>query len=279
MTTFTFDSTKPAVTVPASADRIAIGDESGGSYTFSWVTAGAYFASPLPIGSTTANTGAFTTLTTSNDFSAEVINGTSVFSDKSANRVTINPDGVDIDFYVETENVNNAIHVDASADKVDFNVLTDFNSGISFDAGVTTLDTYAEGTWTPTYIDANATSTITISVQNGEYTRVGNLVTCHGTIRTSSVTIVGTGALTIGGLPFPAKNTPSVNYSGSIGKSQGFSSTTCPASIQVIENTQTARLLLQKSGDPRNELDIELTVAGMGASTNTLEFSFSYLTA
>lgn len=58
----TFASTKPNVSQVASADRLALGDEASGDYTFSFVTTGNLFANPLPIGSGTANTGAFTTL-------------------------------------------------------------------------------------------------------------------------------------------------------------------------------------------------------------------------
>lgn len=60
--TFNFGSSKPAVSAPANADRLAIGDESGGSYTFSWITAQNLYSNPLPIGDGTANTGAFTSL-------------------------------------------------------------------------------------------------------------------------------------------------------------------------------------------------------------------------
>ncbi len=64
MATFELQN-KTALTTPASLDLIPIHDESAGSYTMKKITVGNLFASPLPIGSTAANTGAFTTLSAS----------------------------------------------------------------------------------------------------------------------------------------------------------------------------------------------------------------------
>jgi hypothetical protein len=69
-----------------------------------------------------------------------------------------------------------------------------------------TLDDYEEGTWTPTITGFNqATPTQTYSVQSGNYTKVGNLVTAHFVVTLSDKGNIASasGAYTfITGLPF-----------------------------------------------------------------------------
>lgn len=68
----------------------------------------------------------------------------------------------------------------------------------------TALNSYVEGTWTPTLTGASVAGTTTYSSQNGYYTKVGNIVTIIGTINYSAAT--GTGSMLIGDLPFTIKN-------------------------------------------------------------------------
>ena len=87
--------------------------------------------------------------------------------------------------------------------------------GISFDphdAAVSSpgsdsnlLDDYEEGTFTPIFTTGgSAFSTDTAySVQNGEYTKVGNLVTCNIYLGWNNGAAGGSGTLRIAGLPFP----------------------------------------------------------------------------
>jgi hypothetical protein len=88
-------------------------------------------------------------------------------------------------------------------------------AGITFPAtqsassNANTLDDYEEGTWTPSY--AGGVSSVTYgSVRQGYYTKVGNQVTIWVALMTDALT-VGSGAITITGLPFTAAN----NASGS----------------------------------------------------------------
>jgi len=79
--------------------------------------------------------------------------------------------------------------------------------GIQFDARSNKLDDYEEGTWTPTikgYAQGNPHSE-TYSLQNGNYTKVGNLVTAHFYVTLSNEGNIasGSGAYSfISSLPF-----------------------------------------------------------------------------
>jgi hypothetical protein len=80
--------------------------------------------------------------------------------------------------------------------------------GIQFNgdtAAANALDDYEDGTWTPIFVPQTGSfNSITYdSTRAGNYTKVGNLVTVWGIIRTDSVDATGaSGLLSIGGLPF-----------------------------------------------------------------------------
>jgi len=62
------------------------------------------------------------------------------------------------------------------------------------------FDDYEEGTWTPTI--ASTSSNVTYTIQSGQYTKIGRLVDFQFQININTVTSVGSGDFTIGGLPF-----------------------------------------------------------------------------
>jgi hypothetical protein len=75
------------------------------------------------------------------------------------------------------------------------------NQGLKFNgdtAAANALDDYEEGTWTPT----TATAGYTISASNGSYTKIGRQVTIRGQFTFSTIDVLSTSAVTIGGLPF-----------------------------------------------------------------------------
>jgi hypothetical protein len=71
------------------------------------------------------------------------------------------------------------------------------------------LDDYEEGTWTPV-LKVGTTNQTTYAIQNGHYTKIGNLVTASVSIKITSLS--GTGTVNITGLPFP--NFESRQYCG-----------------------------------------------------------------
>ena len=77
-------------------------------------------------------------------------------------------------------------------------------NGLTFNgdtAAANALDDYEEGTWTPRYMQGGVLNTATYSVQEGTYTKIGNLVTVFFDVDASSITS-GSGTCEIDGLPF-----------------------------------------------------------------------------
>ena len=67
-----------------------------------------------------------------------------------------------------------------------------------------TLDDYREGYFTPYWLGTSGQSGITYTVQEGNYTKVGRLVTCFGRIYVATVGTIS-GQIGIAGLPFAAQ--------------------------------------------------------------------------
>ena len=82
-------------------------------------------------------------------------------------------------------------------------------SGISFPAtqsassDANTLDDYEEGSWTPTLSGTGGAAGQSYSIQNGLYTKIGNVVTVSFDVRLSTLGTIS-GQAVIGGLPFSA---------------------------------------------------------------------------
>lgn len=68
-----------------------------------------------------------------------------------------------------------------------------------------TLDDYEEGTWTPRVTYGGSDSGQTYTVQNGRYTKVGNIVHVFGYAQVATATSA-TGSLRMEGLPFSKEN-------------------------------------------------------------------------
>jgi len=86
-------------------------------------------------------------------------------------------------------------------------------TSITFGAG-TALNSYVEGTFTPTLVGESTAGTTTYTGQQGYYTRIGNIVCVVLTITGSGAT--GTGNVNIASLPFTIKNQTLGNTMGSI---------------------------------------------------------------
>jgi hypothetical protein len=88
-----------------------------------------------------------------------------------------------------------------------------FPSGITFDDS-NILSNYATGSFVPTLTGATIAGTTTYSIQQGYYTRIGNMVTVWAQLQGSAAT--GTGDATFGGLPFTIKNQANFSPNGNI---------------------------------------------------------------
>ena len=84
-----------------------------------------------------------------------------------------------------------------SSTGIDFSGIQTNASGMSSE----TLDSYEEGTWTPTFWAGDDNINVAYADQSGLYTKIGNIVHINFRLFTSSRT-AGTGALYVDGLPF-----------------------------------------------------------------------------
>ena len=69
-----------------------------------------------------------------------------------------------------------------------------------------TLDDYEEGVWTPTIVGSTTSGAFTYSVQEGTYTKVGDLVTVASAIYVTATATSPVGNVSIYGLPFTIGN-------------------------------------------------------------------------
>ena len=151
--------------------------------------------------------------------------------------------------------------------------------GISFEgnnAQENALDDYEEGTWTPTYIGTTTNPTVTYNIQDGRYTKIGNVVTVHGRIRTSAVTAVGGGNLRIRGLPFTSRNTTNSRGGVMLNLSSGFDAT-APNRASVRPNAKDIELNVTSTNGQSN-----LTASALSTVTgnkNDIMFAAVYMTA
>lgn len=142
------------------------------------------------------------------------------------------------------------------------------SAGLSFDDGSNYLNSYEQGIWTPSFVSTGTQPTISYSVQSGNYTKIGRLVTVNFGTNTSSVS-GGSGELRISGLPF---SVASGNYAGSRAGNMQNWNTSVDASIGgFVSGTQ---IVLAKNNNVR------ITVSDLRTSndSNQLWWTLSYPT-
>jgi len=134
------------------------------------------------------------------------------------------------------------------------------------------LADYEEGTWTPVYEpDSGAFASVTYDIQQGQYVKVGKLVTITASIRTDAVSLgTASSVLLITGLPFTGSSTP---YGGvAIGYTANFN-TTAPNQI-VIYPTELVVYLTATSSNGYAATNLK-----NAANANHLIFSATYIAA
>lgn len=121
------------------------------------------------------------------------------------------------------------------------------SGGITFNgdtAAANALDDYEEGTWTPAYIGSTSDPTVTYTVQNGTYTKIGNTV--HVSVRlVVNTKSGGSGALRIGGLPYTVADPGGgndLNGSACVGYGTGWNTNKAPSSGGFVKNTTRIHL-------------------------------------
>jgi hypothetical protein len=152
-------------------------------------------------------------------------------------------------------------------------------AGITFNgdtAAANELDDYEEGTWTPTLVPATGsfTSITYDSTRVAYYTKVGNLVTVWGTMRTDSVDATGaSGLLAIGGLPFSVVGytagggfaTSLLNWAGEY-----------PSAVRPSTGNSFAYLTYRTAIDGADTISDVSDLTTGAADANRVAFQFSY---
>tara|TARA_R110000822_G_scaffold126002_1_gene260993 strand:+ start:884 stop:1798 length:915 start_codon:yes stop_codon:yes gene_type:complete len=134
------------------------------------------------------------------------------------------------------------------------------------------LDDYEEGLWTPTFVGSSSESGQSYATQDGDYTKIGNMVHCRFTI---TMTAGGTfsGFIMLSGMPFNIEATPSTVHLGSVyfvnaGQSIIF------LGLQGLENDNKAYLWI-KTGSSTSR---EYPNASFVSNTLQITGSFTYQT-
>jgi hypothetical protein len=128
-------------------------------------------------------------------------------------------------------------------------------SGITFPAtqsastNANTLDDYEEGTWTPIYTtDGTNFTSVTYNTVNGNYTKIGNVVSIRFRVRATAYTAgSASGNLVIGALPFSALAAGGAGgFLGTV-QATGFT-TNQPCQVQPYGNIAYLAFLLTSNG-------------------------------
>lgn len=148
----------------------------------------------------------------------------------------------------------------------------DFSASAGSGASSSILDDYEEGTWTPAYSTSGGSFSYDTATQ-GQYTKIGNVVTVYFRIYTNSAT-VGTGDVSITGLPF-AEAIPSGFGGGSISDCREFVGDT-PSEIGVY-NSEILLWYRTSANGPNTRL--QASDLGTGSVDNLIDGQITYITS
>lgn len=128
---------------------------------------------------------------------------------------------------------------------------------------------YETGTWTPTLTLGGGNTGMTYSVQDGNYTRIGNICHLNGII-TLSAKGSSTGQVDLNGFPFAAANTASSQQTFVIGYASSVTGLTSAISGLIDDAGTEAQLYDWGATGATNIDDTNLT------DTSNLRFSLTY---
>ena len=115
-----------------------------------------------------------------------------------------------------------------------------------------TLDSYEEGTFTPTAFGNSTAGTTTYGSQTGSYTKVGDTV--HVDIYISWTAMTGTGDLRIGGLPFTSSSASNYFATGTIVPLLGFTWPSGATQLNpIISASDTAMSIFGSATDSNSD--------------------------
>jgi len=136
-----------------------------------------------------------------------------------------------------------------------FNGLTPTNSFIKLggSGAANTLDDYEEGDWTPVFSAGSGGgtwSTPFYNLQEGKYTKIGNLVTLYFGLASDTVTTSGSASFQISGLPFTIFNPAgsSVNLGGNINGGNAINNLALATGFGVGNNSTSVVIRYNNGG-------------------------------
>jgi hypothetical protein len=160
-----------------------------------------------------------------------------------------------------------------------------FPSAANKSSNLNTLDDYEEGEWTPTYVTDNvgfSSITYNTGFTKGTYTKVGNLVTLTGYIRTEALTKgSASGNLYIGNLPFSNGSTGSdFTKWRTYGPCTGSNFSSGAPDRLYLGNGLASMNMVRISALNAGTSAVATTIADLntGSGVNVVEFGISYHT-
>ncbi len=205
--------------------------------------------------------------------------GTSSFPEDTGD-VFISGSSIKLLTLVGTDSNNNIIFDNGKG--IDFSNYTGSDpdngyAGVSGSSATTqVLKDYEEGLWTPEFVNDSDTGSFNHTIQQGNYTKIGNVVYYNSIIQGNGPN-TNTGELRIKGLPFTAKNQAvnytagNISYIGPLTVSTHVSYTT-----EVEKNTGWLKILTSNSGDAGHTTPMPCTDIVAFPSSSKITFSGFY---
>jgi hypothetical protein len=153
--------------------------------------------------------------------------------------------------------------------------------GLTFNgdtAAANALDSYEEGSFSPTYTASSSNPTVGYSNQIGRYVKIGQLVHCSIRITTSSVS-GGSGALFISGLPFVAESVSNMYSTFSIAYSATWNSDVAPQTGFAIQGGTSIQLLRNSGNISFTPIATGISVSNMVGEGNDIIGAITYRTS
>ena len=135
------------------------------------------------------------------------------------------------------------------------------------------LDDYEEGTWTPAYLQG-ANSPADYAVQNGYFTRIGNVVHVNGYLTVDGLASMS-GTLLIAGLPYVVENVSNNFSTLSIGYFENLALPTANTGVMGYFNPSTTQVHLRINNSTASTAS--MTAAQLSANGGLI-FSGTYRT-
>ena len=151
-------------------------------------------------------------------------------------------------------------------------------TGASSTTSDNVLDDYEEGTFTPSYAPTSGSfASIGYASRIGEYIKVGNVVTCHVLIKTSSLDKTGaSGNVKITGFPFGAGGGSNLGALGSVAAQSAWLNF-FPTSGWI--NSTGSMTCINNDGASTAYIQVPIANMSTGSDKNRLYLTVTYITA